>query len=145
MAAGTQDNPLKGGHVKNSLQADLRVRLPSTIPQKNKYDAVVVSNRKYSITHQVLGPGGNGSAPKGPVNQYQAHGAPAATVTTTAAVAYTANIGVTRRPRWSHRSKATTKIHQATPGFPRPRSGGESPRVLPWAHHVHIHDADQEL
>ena len=29
------------------------------------------------------------------------------------AVAYTANIGVTRRPRWSHRSKATTKIHQA--------------------------------
>ena len=60
----------------------------------------------------------------------------AATVTTTVAVAYTANIGVTRRPRWSHRSKATTKIHHATPGFPRPQSGGESPRVLPWAHHV---------
>ena len=42
------------------------------------------------------------------------------TVTTTVAVAYTANIGVTRRPRWSHRSRATTKIHQATPSFPRP-------------------------
>ena len=69
---------------------------------------------------------------------------PAATVTTTVAVAYTANIGVTRRPRLSHRSKATTKMHQATPGFPRPQSGGESPRVLPWAHHVHIHDASPE-
>ena len=69
---------------------------------------------------------------------------PAATVTTTVAVAYTANIGVTRRPRWSHRSKATTKSHQATPGFPRPQAGGEFPRVLPWAHHVHIHDASPE-
>ena len=49
---------------------------------------------------------------------------PAATVTTTVAVAYTANIGVTRRPRWSHRSKATTKIHQATPSFPRPAGWG---------------------
>ena len=47
---------------------------------------------------------------------------PAATVTTTVAVAYTANIGVTRRPRWSHRSKATTEIHHATPSFPRPAS-----------------------
>ena len=45
---------------------------------------------------------------------------PTATVTTTVAVACTANIGVTRRPRWSHRSRATTKIHQATPSFPRP-------------------------
>ena len=52
---------------------------------------------------------------------------PAATVTTTVAVAYMANIGVTRRPRWSHRSKATTKIHQATPGFPRPASWGRVP------------------
>ena len=69
---------------------------------------------------------------------------PAATVTTTVAVAYTANIGVTRRPRWSHRSKATTKIHQATPDFPRPQAGGESPRVLPRAHHVNIHDASPE-
>ena len=69
---------------------------------------------------------------------------PAATVTTTVAVAYTANIGVTRRPRWSHWLKATTKIHQATPSFPRPQTGGESPRVFPPAHHVHIHDASPE-
>ena len=69
---------------------------------------------------------------------------PAATVTTTVAVAYTANIGATRRPRWSHRSKATTKIHQATPDFPRPPAGGESPRVLPRAHYVHIQDASLE-
>ena len=52
---------------------------------------------------------------------------PAATVTTTVAVAYMANIGVTRRPRWSHRSKATTKIHQATPSFPRPAGWGRVP------------------
>ena len=52
---------------------------------------------------------------------------PAAMVTTTLAVAYTANIGVTRRPRWSHRSKATTKIHQATPSFPRPAGRGRVP------------------
>ena len=74
------------------------------------------------------GPGGDCSASKGPVNPYQAHRVPAATVTTTVAVAYTANIGATRRPRWSYRSRATTKIHQATPNFPRPQSGGESPR-----------------
>ena len=48
---------------------------------------------------------------------------PAATVTTTVA----ANIGVTRRPRWSHRLKATTKIHQATPSFPRPAVWGRVP------------------
>ena len=52
---------------------------------------------------------------------------PAPTVTTTVAVAYTANIGVTRRPRWSHRSRATTKIHQATPNFPRPAGWGRVP------------------
>ena len=52
---------------------------------------------------------------------------PAAMVTTTVAVAYTANTGVTRRPRWSHRSKATTKIHQATPGFARPAGWGRVP------------------
>ena len=52
---------------------------------------------------------------------------PAATVTTTVAVAYTANIGITRQPRWSHRSKATTKIHQATPSFPRPAGWGRVP------------------
>ena len=52
---------------------------------------------------------------------------PAAMVTTTVAVSYTANIGVTRRPRWSHRSKATTKIHQATPSFPRPAGWGRVP------------------
>ena len=104
----------------------------------------MVSNQRYSIKYQVPGPGGNCWASKGPVNPYQAHRVPAATVTATVAVAYTANIGVTRRPRWSHRSKATTKIHQATPGFPRPQARGESPRVLPWAHHVHIHDASPE-
>ena len=52
---------------------------------------------------------------------------PAATVTTTVAVAYTAKIGVTRRPRWSHRSKATRKIHQATPSFPRTAGWGRVP------------------
>ena len=93
----------------------------------------------YSIKYQVPGPGGDCSASKGPVNPYQAHRVPAATVTTTVAVAYTANIGVTRRPRWPHKSRATAKIHQATPSFPRPADWGESPRVLPRAHHVHIH------
>ena len=97
-----------------------------------------------SIKSRVPGPWRRLSASKGPVNPHQAHRVPAATVTTTVAVAYTANIGVTRRPRWSHRSKATTRTHQATPGFPRPQSGGESPRVLPWAHHVHINDASPE-
>ena len=53
---------------------------------------------------------------------------PTATVTTTVAVAYTANIGVTRRPRWSHRSRATTKIHQGTPSFPRPAGWGRVPK-----------------
>ena len=81
----------------------------------------------YSIRYQVPGPGGDCSASKGPVNPYPAHRVPAATVTTTVAVAYTANIGVTRRPRWSHRSKATTKIHQATPNFPRPAGWGRVP------------------
>ena len=52
---------------------------------------------------------------------------PAATVTTTLAVAYTANIGVTQRPRWSHRSRATTKTHQATPSFPSPAGWGRVP------------------
>ena len=85
----------------------------------------------YSIKYQVPGPGGDCSASKGPVNPYQAHRAPAATVTTTVAVAYTANIGVTRRPRWSHRLRTTKKIHQATPSFPRPADWGESPQVLP--------------
>ena len=81
----------------------------------------------YSIKYQVPGPGGDCSASKGRVNRYQAHRVPAATVTTTVAVAYTANIGVTRRPRWSHRSKATTKIHQATPSFPKPAGWGRVP------------------
>ena len=99
---------MKGGGVTSSLQADLRVRLPSTIPQKDKYGAVAVSNCKYSIEYQAPRPGGDCSASKGPVNPYQAHRVPAATVTITVAVAYTANIGITRRPRWSHRSKATT-------------------------------------
>ena len=52
---------------------------------------------------------------------------PAATVTTTVAVAYTGNIGVTRRPRRSHRSRVTTKIHQATPSFRRPAGWGRVP------------------
>ena len=41
----------------------------------------------YSIKYQVPGPGGDCSASKGPVNPYQAHRVPAATVTTTVAVA----------------------------------------------------------
>ena len=82
---------------------------------------------KYSIKYQIPGAGGDCSASKGPINPYQAHRVPAATVTTTVAVAYTANIGVTRRPRWSHRSRATTKIHQATPSFPRPAGSGRVP------------------
>ena len=90
------------------------------------------------------GPGGDFSASKGPINPYKAHRVPAATVTTTVAVAYTANRGITRRGRWSHRSKATTTINQATPSFPRPQTGRESPRVFPRAHHVHIHDAIPE-
>ena len=101
-------------------------------------------NRKYSIKYQVPGPGGDCSASKGPVNPYQAHRVPAATVTTTVAVAYTANIGVIRRTTWSHRSEATTRIHQATSSFPRPQTGGESPQIFPRAHHVHIHDASPE-
>ena len=81
----------------------------------------------YSIKYQVPGPGGDCSASKGPVNPYQAHRVPAATVTTTVAVAYTANIGDTRRPRWSHKSRATTKIHQATPKLPKARRLGRVP------------------
>ena len=54
---------------------------------------------------------------------------PAATVTTTVAVAYTANIGVTRRPRWSHRSKATTKIHAAHAPLGARRANSGSPAV----------------
>ena len=81
----------------------------------------------YSIRYQVPGPGSDCSASKGPVNPYQAHRVPAATVTTTVAVAYTANIGATRQPRWSQRSKATTKIHQATPCFPMAAGMGRVP------------------
>ena len=45
---------------------------------------VVVSDQRYSIKYQVPGPGGDCSASKGPVNPYQAHRVPAATVTTDA-------------------------------------------------------------
>ena len=69
---------------------------------------------------------------------------PAATVTMTVAVAYTVNIVVTRQPRWSHRSRATTEISQDEQGFPRPQTGADSPWVLPRAHHVHIHDMTLE-
>ena len=103
-------------------------RLDCQIPQYDKYGAVAVSNWKYSIKYQVPGPGGDCSASKGPVNPYQAHRVPAATVTTTVAVAYKANIGVTQRLRWSHRLRVTTKIHQATPSFPRPAGWGRVPK-----------------
>ena len=63
-------SPEGGGGVTSSLQANLRVRLPSTIPQYDRYCAVAVSNCKYSIKYQVPGPGGDGSASKGPVNAY---------------------------------------------------------------------------
>ena len=43
---------------------------------------------------------------------------------------------------WALMSPA--QVMSPTPGFPRPQSGGEAPRVLPWAHHVHIHDASRE-
>ena len=46
------------------------------------------------MKYQVPGPGGNCLASKGPNNPYQVYRLPAATVTTTVAVAYTANIGV---------------------------------------------------
>ena len=54
------------------------------------------------MKYQVPDPGGDCSASNGPLNPYQAHRVPAATVTTTDAVAYKANIGVTQQPRWSH-------------------------------------------
>ena len=50
--------------------------------------------------------------------RYQAHRVPDATVTNTVAMAYTANVGVMRQLRWSHKSLAQTKIHhkfQASP------------------------------
>ena len=93
---------------------------------------------------QVPHPGEDCSASKGPVNPYQVHWVLAATVTITVAAAYTANIGVTERPSRSHGSKATTELCQDGPGFPRLQAGGESGRVLPRAHHVHIHDASPE-
>ena len=73
-------------------------------------------------------------------------GAPGACcdATTTVAVAYTANIGVTRQPRWSHRSRATTEIRYDSVGFPRLQTGGEFPRALQRRHHVHIHDTSPE-
>ena len=51
---------------------------------------------------------------------------PAATVTTTVAVAYTANIGVTRRPRWSH-FESDHKDPSGYPELPKARPPGESP------------------
>ena len=44
-------------------------------------------NFRYSIQYQIPGPGGDCSASKGPINPYQAHRVPAATFTTTMAVA----------------------------------------------------------
>ena len=102
-------------------------RLGCPNPTVRQVQCCSCSKCKYSIKYQFPGPGGDCSASKGPVNPYQAHRVPAATVTTTVAVAYTANIGVTRRPRWSHRSRATTKIHQATQSLPRPASWGRVP------------------
>ena len=52
---------------------------------------------------------------------------PAATVTTTVAVAYTANIGVTRRPRWSRRVESDHKDESGYPKLPKARRLGESP------------------
>ena len=146
MAGGTEDHPLKGGGV--TLHRRQICGLGCPLQPNSKTGTVlyslVTTSIVSSIKYQVPGPGGDRLASKGPVNPYQAHRVPAATVTTTVVVAYTANIGVTRRPRWFHCSKATTEIHQATPGFPRPQAGGETPRVFPWAHHVHIHDASPE-
>ena len=144
MAAGTQDHPLRGGGSHLIPQAGFGSGFPPKLPQKDMYGAVSVRIFMYGIKYQIPGPGGYFSASKGPVNPYQAHRVPAATVTTTVAVAYTANIVVTRQPGWSLWSRATTRIHQATPSFPRPQAGGESPRVFPRAHHVHIHDASPE-
>ena len=79
-----------------------------------------------------------------PASLYQLHRVPAATVTTTVAVAYTVNIDVTRRRGWSHGSKATTEIRQDGQGFPRPQAGGESPQVLSSTHHVHINSVSPE-
>ena len=96
------------------------------------------------MKYHVPGPGSDCSASKGPVDPYQALQVPAATVTTTVAVAYAANMVVTRRPRWSEGRRATTEIRQDGAGFRRPQTGPESPRVLPRAHHVHIKDASPE-
>ena len=96
------------------------------------------------MQYEVQGPDRNCSAFRGPVNPYQVHRVPDATVATTVAVAYTANIGVTGRLMWSHGLRATTEIRQDGLGFPKPQTGGESPRVLPRAHHVDINDASPE-
>ena len=81
----------------------------------------------YSIKYQVPGPGGDCSASKGPVNPYQAHRVPAATVTATVAVAYTANIGVTRTAEVAPQVESD---HKDPSGYPKLSQGpptGESP------------------
>ena len=94
--------------------------------------------------YQTPGPGGDCSAFKGPFNPYQVHRMPAVADTTAKAVAYTANTGVTRRSRWSRGLRATTEICQDCPGSPKTQTRGESPRVLPRPHHVHIQESGPE-
>ena len=153
MAGDTQDDRRGGGFRCSGtyLGRDLHMTPMSHLcaEKLSKMDEILKNGQPvnacktwYSTKYQIPGPGGHCSPSKGPVNQYQAHPVLAATVTTP--VAYTANIGVTQQPRWSHESRATTEICQYGPGFPKPQSGGESRRVLPGAHHVHFHDASPE-
>ena len=97
MAVGIQDHPLKG-HILN-----LQVRLPkSNSQQVGSLQVQYHVSSSCGIVRQV--------------NPYQRHAGCDGHYHS--GMAYTANIGV-----WSHRSKGTTKIHQATPGFPRPHWG----------------------
>ena len=76
------------------------------------------------MKYHAPGPGGDCSASKVPVIPSQAHQVPAATVTTTVAVAYTADIGDSRRLRWSHGSTVTTEMREDRPGFRSPQTRG---------------------
>ena len=78
----------------------------------------------YSIKYQVPGPGGDCSASKGPVNPYQAHRVPAATVTTTVAVAYTANIGDPKDPSGYPKLPKARRLGRVPTG---PSSGAPCP------------------
>ena len=124
MAAGTQDHSLKGGgcHILTSVSHS-----KIGIPQWDRYAAVtarstcIVSSIKSRVLAAIV------RHPKDPLTHTRRTGVPAATVTTTVAVAYTANIGVTRRPRLAPQVESDHKDPSGYPKLPKARRLWESP------------------